>query len=88
MRTECVITGVTLITPDGVYSLNGDLFYQGGTYIANCNEHSKKEIDSIPPGKIAKWVQPNHEAWERRGVWVFHEDDAQFSIAALEYMHK
>ncbi len=83
-----MITGVILITPEGRYSLNGDLFFQGDTVIVNCNEHSKKEIDSIPPGKIAKWVRPGLSAWERRGVWVFNADDCQFSVAALEYMGK
>lgn len=87
MNTKCVITGVTLIHPDGHVCYVADLFEQGDTYIVNCNEGSAR----TPPetfDRATKWVRPNGDYWERRGVWVFKTDDTDHSISALEYMGK
>ncbi len=88
MKTECIITGVILITPEGHYELRGDMFKQGRTFIVNCNEHSKKEIRTEYPTSVVKWVRPGIYAWERRGVWVFDENDCELSTAAMEYINK
>jgi hypothetical protein len=90
MKTECVITGVTLLDFDEGewWSYQGDLFKQGDTFIVHCNEASRAAMDmSLLPQRRLKWIRPMFPVWQRRGVWVMHQSDCEFSPAAWRYMH-
>ena len=84
MRTQCVITGCALLHSDNTWT-PGDLHKLGDAYIF---------VGSISDGQLVR-ISGSHryertlqlrDWFDRRGVYVFSEEDVVFNVAALEYM--
>jgi hypothetical protein len=97
MKTKIRITGIVLFVGDEAF--NADLFQQGETYIFNANQHNVSDQYEGTLGrsytertgvKFARILEGERsDTWfDRRGVFVVHQDDVRFSVEALEYMER
>ena len=90
MRTRCIITGVTLVFPEGSECCVGDLFQQGDIYIMNANTDRSGDGRRLPVeqsiyGRTVRLV--NHDCYfERRGVFVFSRFSCELNREAEEHI--
>jgi hypothetical protein len=94
--TRCVITGCALQRyNEKGYVAWGDLHQQGDTFIFNANVHvhdsGRVSTEWYPSARCSDdepkvTVPTTADHFERRGIWVFHEDAVNFNLAALERM--
>jgi len=91
---QCVITGCTLIiypdhegmNPAGV---NGDLFALDGEYfVFNANVAIARPIELQRKDYWYEKTFTLENFWERRGVYIFHQEDVEFNQAALDHLER
>lgn len=92
MKTECLVTGVELLMPDGTYFAHGDLFQHGDTFIVNAVTDSTGDAVMLPANELhaqsLTFQLTNVNYFERRGVFVFNSSDCSISLRAFAYIRK
>jgi hypothetical protein len=87
----CLITGCTLFDSKSNRYVRGDLFgLDNHTYIFNaCIENNETDwlFGPCPADKVIT-IADNGTYFERRGVIVFGDDDADLNEAAANYLDK
>lgn len=89
MTIPCVITGLSVIHPDGRSFAPADLFDGGSVWVLNCNvgRHGGPWWHPIDNAHYSRTITLNNGYFERRGIIVALKTEAVLNDVAEAYLN-